>query len=83
MPVDFPGMGGTRARHHRMQLGTGEADVAKQVVIELEQVGEGLALRRAAEKRREIESHFQGPLQYWRHRRLEDGPYATAMMNGL
>lgn len=41
-----------------MQVAAGEADVAKQMVIELHQIGEAPALGQTAEQRREIRSHL-------------------------
>jgi hypothetical protein len=45
------------AGHHQMEVGAVNADVAQQMVIELQEVGVGATLFRTAEKRRE-DVHF-------------------------
>ena len=49
------------AAHQLADIATGEADIAEQVVVELEQVNVGVPARRALEKGRE-QAHFLGIL---------------------
>src|SRR6201746_1339820 len=47
------GVGGPAAVHHLMDVRAGEADIAEQTIVELEQIGVGAALFRTAGKRTE------------------------------
>ena len=76
-------MRSARALHHLVQVGTAEADVAQQTIVELHEVGVGAALFRTAEKRREhvhfATSWFEGIALVT----IDGAAYAHPSMNPL